>query len=383
MKASDLPGNRARGRRGHPHAFGDAQGAPSRCRPIASRPCARRGRRSRRGDSRRRDRARPGRSRRRGHPGRAGCRDFRAAGTARHRACRARRQSGDRRKALMMFWSSMATPRSFGPRRCARLRRPLAEGAALAVLGFRPADPTGYGRLIMAGGELVAIREEADASADERKIRLCNGGIMAMAGPTALAILERIGNDNRKGEFYLTDAVAIARGMKLTSVAIETEEDDVRGINTKAQLAEAEAVAQRRLRQSALEARRHADRAGNRSSLRRHQIRARRGGGTLCGVRRKGGGRGRRRHSLVLASCRRPCRQECLGRTVCQAAARRQARRRLPHRQFCRGQGSGDRSRRQGQSPELYRRRPCRRQRQYRRRHHHLQLRRQRTSIAP
>jgi bifunctional UDP-N-acetylglucosamine pyrophosphorylase/glucosamine-1-phosphate N-acetyltransferase len=139
------------------------------------------------------------------------------------------------------------------PATLSRLRRPLAEKAALAVLGFRPSDPTGYGRLVMAGGELVAIREEADATTDERKITLCNGGIMAMAGGTALAILERIGNDNRKGEFYLTDAVAIARGMKLTSVAIETEEDDVRGINTKAQLAEAEAVAQRSLRQSALD----------------------------------------------------------------------------------------------------------------------------------
>ena len=56
---------------------------------------------------------------------------------------------------------------------------------------------------------------------------------MAFAGASALAILERIGNDNRKGEFYLTDAVAIARAMKLKAVAIETEEDDVRGINTK------------------------------------------------------------------------------------------------------------------------------------------------------
>ncbi len=139
------------------------------------------------------------------------------------------------------------------PKTLLRLRAPLGDGAALAVLGFRPADPAGYGRLIMADGELAAIREDADASADERKITLCNGGIMALAGGTALAILERIGNDNRKGEFYLTDAVAIARGMKLTSVAIETEEDDVRGINTKAQLAEAEAIAQQRLRQSALE----------------------------------------------------------------------------------------------------------------------------------
>ncbi|HEY1981649.1 MAG TPA: bifunctional UDP-N-acetylglucosamine diphosphorylase/glucosamine-1-phosphate N-acetyltransferase GlmU [Xanthobacteraceae bacterium] len=140
------------------------------------------------------------------------------------------------------------------PATLTRLRAPLADGSAIAVLGFRPADPSGYGRLIMAADELAAIREEADASPSERAIGFCNGGIMALAGKSALAILERIGNDNRKGEFYLTDAVEIARDMKLRAAAIEVEEDEVRGINTKAQLAEAEAVAQARLRQTALEA---------------------------------------------------------------------------------------------------------------------------------
>ena len=77
---------------------------------------------------------------------------------------------------------------------------------------------------------------------------------MALAGKSALAILERIGDHNRKGEFYLTDAVEIARGMKLAAVAVEVEEDDVRGINTKKELAEAEAVAQQRLRKAALDA---------------------------------------------------------------------------------------------------------------------------------
>ena len=69
---------------------------------------------------------------------------------------------------------------------------------------------------------------------------------MALAGDKALALLGRIGKDNAKGEYYLTDAVAIAREMGLKAVAIETAEDDVRGINTKAQLAEAEAVMQAR-----------------------------------------------------------------------------------------------------------------------------------------
>jgi bifunctional UDP-N-acetylglucosamine pyrophosphorylase / glucosamine-1-phosphate N-acetyltransferase len=140
------------------------------------------------------------------------------------------------------------------PQTLQRLRAPLAAGATIAVLAFRPADPKGYGRLITQGQELIAIREDADASAAERAIDLCNGGIMAFAGNTALAILERIGNQNRKAEFYLTDAIEIARDMKLGATTVEGEEDDVRGINSKAQLAEAEAVAQRRLRQAALDA---------------------------------------------------------------------------------------------------------------------------------
>jgi len=140
------------------------------------------------------------------------------------------------------------------PDTLARLRAPLACGAAVAVLGFRPADPTGYGRLIMQGEQLLAIREEKDASEAERAIGLCNAGLMALRGDVALAILDRIGDANAKREFYLTDAVAIARAMGLEAVAIETEEDEVRGINSQAQLAEAESVLQRRLRTAALEA---------------------------------------------------------------------------------------------------------------------------------
>lgn len=135
-----------------------------------------------------------------------------------------------------------------------RMRAALKDGAALAVLGFRAADPTGYGRLLEDGGQLVAIREHADASAAERAVTLCNAGVMAFAGKTALQILDRIGNGNSKGEYYLTDAVAIVRELGLRAVVIETSEDEVRGINTKAQLAEAEQVMQRKLRQAALDA---------------------------------------------------------------------------------------------------------------------------------
>jgi len=139
------------------------------------------------------------------------------------------------------------------PQTLEKLRAALAGGAAVAVLGFRPADPTGYGRLVTQGGELIAIVEHADATEKERAIPLCPGGLMAFDGKVALQILERIGNANRKGEFYLTDAVKIARDIKRKTVALEVTEDEVSGINTKAQLAATEATMQQRLRQAALE----------------------------------------------------------------------------------------------------------------------------------
>jgi len=135
-----------------------------------------------------------------------------------------------------------------------RLRAPLKKGASLAVLGFRAEDPTGYGRLLVEGGRLVAIREHADASQAERAITLCNAGVMAFDGRRALEIIEKIGHANAKGEYYLTDAVIVVRDLGLEAVVIETSEDEVRGINTKAQLAEAEQVMQARLRKAALEA---------------------------------------------------------------------------------------------------------------------------------
>ena len=135
-----------------------------------------------------------------------------------------------------------------------RLRAALQDGAALVVLGFRADDPTGYGRLVTEGEQLVAIREQSDASEAERKITLCNAGVMAFDGKTALNVIEAIGNANSKKEFYLTDAVEIVRKRGLRASVIETGEDEVRGINTKAQLAEAEQVMQSRLREAALDA---------------------------------------------------------------------------------------------------------------------------------
>lgn len=134
-----------------------------------------------------------------------------------------------------------------------RLRKALAADAAVAVLGFRKADPSGYGRLITQDGELIAIREDKDASPEERAITLCNGGLVGLQGRAALRLLDQIGDANANREFYLSDAVEIARKHGLRTVVLETEEEEVAGVNTKAQLAEAETVLQQRLRRAALE----------------------------------------------------------------------------------------------------------------------------------
>jgi bifunctional UDP-N-acetylglucosamine pyrophosphorylase/glucosamine-1-phosphate N-acetyltransferase len=134
----------------------------------------------------------------------------------------------------------------------ARLRAPLAEGAAVAVLGFEARDPTGYGRLVREGGRLVAIREERDASPDERAITLSNAGLMALRGDVALSLLDAIRNANAKGEYYLTDAVSVAVLRGQQAVVVTAPETEVQGVNDRVQLAEAERVLQTRLRAAAM-----------------------------------------------------------------------------------------------------------------------------------
>lgn len=134
------------------------------------------------------------------------------------------------------------------------LRGPLAGGAAVSVLGFRPDDPTGYGRLVTDGdGALVAIREHKEASPEELAVGLCNAGLMALDGRAALEILDSVSDANAKKEFYLTDAVEIARALGRAAAVCEAEVDEVVGVNSRAQLAEAEAILQRRLRRHAMD----------------------------------------------------------------------------------------------------------------------------------
>ena len=132
----------------------------------------------------------------------------------------------------------------------AELRSGLASGADVVVMGFRPPNPAGYGRLIERDGALVAIREHRDCTEEELAIGFCNGGLMAVAGAHALSLLDAVGNDNAKSEFYLTDIVQIASERGLRVIATEESFESVLGINTRAELAEAEAIWQQRRRRA-------------------------------------------------------------------------------------------------------------------------------------
>jgi bifunctional UDP-N-acetylglucosamine pyrophosphorylase/glucosamine-1-phosphate N-acetyltransferase len=99
----------------------------------------------------------------------------------------------------------------------------------------------------------VAIREHADASEAERQVDICNSGVMAFRGRYLPQLLESIGNDNAKQEYYLTDAVEVALGRKLRCAMVLGDEDEVLGVNSRAQLAKAEAIMQQRLREEAME----------------------------------------------------------------------------------------------------------------------------------
>ena len=129
----------------------------------------------------------------------------------------------------------------------------VADGAAVAVLGFEAADPGGYGRLVRdAAGRLEAIVEAKEATAAERAITLCNSGVMALAWPDAAPWLEGLSNANAKGEYYLTDLVAAARAAGRAAAVALCPEAETLGVNDRADLAAAEAVFQDRARAAAL-----------------------------------------------------------------------------------------------------------------------------------
>ncbi|MGQ0456359.1 MAG: bifunctional UDP-N-acetylglucosamine diphosphorylase/glucosamine-1-phosphate N-acetyltransferase GlmU [Hyphomicrobium sp.] len=141
------------------------------------------------------------------------------------------------------------------PRSIDHLRTALDNGASVAVLGFHADDPTGYGRLLTSDdGALIAIREEKDASEDERLVGLCNSGVLAFRVSRLDRLLSRIGNANANGEYYLTDAIELARNDGLSAAIVECAEDEVLGVNARDQLALAEAIWQDRARLAFLQA---------------------------------------------------------------------------------------------------------------------------------
>ena len=127
-------------------------------------------------------------------------------------------------------------------------REGLAAGNDIVVIGFHTDKPTGYGRLLVEDGELIAIREEKDASDAERTVNWCNSGLMAINGQKAIDLLGRIGNNNAKGEFYLTDLVEIARSLGGRAVAVDAPEEELTGCNNRAELAVIEKLWQHRRR---------------------------------------------------------------------------------------------------------------------------------------
>jgi bifunctional UDP-N-acetylglucosamine pyrophosphorylase/glucosamine-1-phosphate N-acetyltransferase len=133
-------------------------------------------------------------------------------------------------------------------------RRESADQPTVVVLGMRPNDPSGYGRLITdAEGNLSAIVEHRDADEKQRAIGLCNSGVMAIDGAKLWDLIDAIGNKNAKQEYYLTDIVGVARARAGNAVVVEAPADELIGINSRAELAAAEALCQQRLRARAFE----------------------------------------------------------------------------------------------------------------------------------
>ncbi|SUZ30684.1 Bifunctional protein GlmU [Roseibaca ekhonensis] len=123
----------------------------------------------------------------------------------------------------------------------------------VVVLGFHAADPGRYGRLVTQGDRLDRIVEFKDATEDERAITLCNSGVLCADRATLFDLIAEVGNDNASGEYYLTDVVALARARGLSAGVVTCPEAETLGINTRAELAGAEAAFQRQARAEALD----------------------------------------------------------------------------------------------------------------------------------
>jgi bifunctional UDP-N-acetylglucosamine pyrophosphorylase/glucosamine-1-phosphate N-acetyltransferase len=123
----------------------------------------------------------------------------------------------------------------------------------IVVLGFEAADPGRYGRLIAQGADLSRIVEYKDATDAEREITLCNSGVIACNAALLFDLIAAVDNTNAAGEYYLTDIVQIARSRGLSAGVVQCPESETLGVNSRSQLAEAEAAFQRGARADALD----------------------------------------------------------------------------------------------------------------------------------
>jgi len=127
-------------------------------------------------------------------------------------------------------------------------------GPGVVVLASRPDDPLKYGRIILGEGDHIAkMVEYKDATEEERAVRLCNSGMMAVRAPDLFRWLDRVGNDNAASEYYLPDIVNIAATEGREAVVIEGDPYETAGVNSRAELAHLELEWQRRHREQALE----------------------------------------------------------------------------------------------------------------------------------
>ncbi len=139
------------------------------------------------------------------------------------------------------------------PETLAAMQEARTGGADVVVLGFEAADPGRYGRLVVEGDRLARIVEFKDASESERAITLCNSGVVMAPAPLLFELIEAVGNDNASGEYYLTDIVAIANQQGKLARVVTCDESETLGINTRTELAAAEAAFQARARAEARE----------------------------------------------------------------------------------------------------------------------------------
>ncbi len=170
-------------------------------------------------------------------------------GTA-HAALQAVDHFGDGEVAVLYADSPLIRPETLR----AMLDRRAQGDAGLGLLAFRPADPARYGRVVTDNGYVERIVEWADACASERAIGLCNAGVLCASAPDMARWLRAVRADNAKGEFYLTDTVSLARAENARAAAVEAPADEVAGVNSRVELAAAEAVVQGWLRVAAMDA---------------------------------------------------------------------------------------------------------------------------------